>query len=223
MSTSTDLPESITIRPATPSDLADVLYLRQAQELAETGTTFTTLDQLRAEWATLGPHLPEQVWVAATTDGRLLATVQLVRSDPMLALRLCTPPDSRGAGLDSALLATAEQQARTILRAEGAHHFTLFAQATGSNPALQQALLQAGFVMISTFEKMELVLAEPPAPPQAIASIAIRPFVVGKTWTPFIMPTRRHLRTSVAMRHAPLRSGTDDSTCESVPTSHLCG
>ena len=89
-------------------------------------------------------------------------------------------PDGRGAGLESALLATAEQQARTILRAEGAHPFTLFAQATGSNPALQQALLHAGFVMVSTFEKMELVLAEPPAVPQAIASIAIRPFVAGQ-------------------------------------------
>ena len=129
---------------------------------------------------------PTQVWVAATPDGRLLATVQLVRSDPMLPLRLCTSPDGRGAGLESALLATAEQQARTILRAEGAHPFTLFSQATRSNPALLQALLQAGFVMVSTFEKMELVLAEPPVAPQAIAGIAIRPFVAGQDG-------RRHL------------------------------
>ena len=180
MSTSTDLPESITIRPATPSDLADAIYLRQAQELAESGTTSTTLDQLHAEWETLGPHLPEQVWVAATTDGRLLASVEIIRSDPVLLLRFCIPPDRRGIGLESALLATAEQQARTMLRAEREHPFTLFAQATGSNPALQQVLLQAGFVTASTFEKMKVVLKEPPAVPQAIAGIALRPFVAGQ-------------------------------------------
>ena len=180
MSTSTDLPESITIRPATPSDLADVVYLRQAQELAESGATYTTLDLLRAEWETHGPHLPEQVWVAAMADDRPLASVEIIRRDPVLPVRLCIPPDRRGIGLESALLATAEQQARVMLRAKGAQPFTLFAQASGSNPALLQALLRAGFVTSSTFEKMELVLAEPPAAPQAIASIAIRPFVAGQ-------------------------------------------
>lgn len=78
------------------------------------------------------------------------------------------------------MLATAEQQARTALRAEGPSSFTLFAQATDSNPELLQALLRAGFVTTSTFEKMELVLAEPPEMPQAIAGIAIRPFVAGQ-------------------------------------------
>ena len=111
MSTSSDLPASVTIRPATLSDLVDVLYLRQAQELAESGTTATTLDQLRAAWETLGPRLPEQVWVATTTDSKLVASVELVRSDPMLPVRLWILPDRRGIGLEGALLTTVEQQA----------------------------------------------------------------------------------------------------------------
>jgi ribosomal protein S18 acetylase RimI-like enzyme len=173
-------PEPVTIRPATPADLADVVHLRQAQELVESGTTYTTLDQLRSDWEALDSRLAEQVRVAVAADGRVLAGVEVVQGGDVLPLHLWILPDRRGTGLESALLAMAEQQARMTQYPEGTHSVTLFTQVVGSNPAVEQALQQARFVTVSTYEEMELDLKDPPATPEGIAGIVISPFVTGQ-------------------------------------------
>jgi hypothetical protein len=71
-----------------------------------------------------------------------------------------------------------------IGRENGADRVTLFAQATSSFPEAQQALLLSGFAVLSTYEKMELALNAPPAPPEEISGIEIRSFAEGQDAEP---------------------------------------
>jgi mycothiol synthase len=172
--------QPVKIRPALLADLPDVLRVRQAQELADSGTSVTTANQLSVEWEALGPRLAGQVWVAETADGGLIACGDVVRVDQVLMLRLWVLPEHRGIRLESILLAVAEQSAYEMSREEGAHTQRLFAQATGSHPEVRQALLQSDFFAVSTYEQMELVLDRVPENPSAIAGISIRPIVGGQ-------------------------------------------
>lgn len=174
------LAQPVAIRPAVLSDLQDVLHVRRAQEHADNGERYTTAERLTAEWEALGPRLGTGVWVAMDANGRLIASAELAREGQEFMARLWILPDSRNSGIEMSLLARAEQRAGTIGREEGAHSIKLFTQLTSSTSAVRQALEQAGFVATSTYEKMEFPLKEPPAIPQAIAGITIRPCVLGQ-------------------------------------------
>lgn len=179
MSLTAGPPQPVEIRPAVPSDLHDVVRVRQAQELSENGEIYTTADRLAAEWEALGLRLAERVWVAVAADEGLVACAALVHEDGALILRLWVLPDHRDGGLETALLARAEQQARAIGREAGTHSVRLFAQATLAHPTAQQALSECGFVISSIYEQMELVLNAAPEPPKAIGGVEIRPFAAG--------------------------------------------
>jgi mycothiol synthase len=171
-----DLPQPVTLRSATLSDLQSVVHLCIAQEIADSGETYTSATSLAAGWKALGLQLATRVWVAEAADGNLLACVELLREGPIFIPRLWVLPTHRDNGLESALLAKAEQRARAIGQEEGAHSVNFFAQATSSHSAAQHALLQSGFVVSSTYEKMERALSEPPASPDVITGIELRSF-----------------------------------------------
>jgi mycothiol synthase len=178
-----DFPQRLAIRPAVPSDLHDVLHLRQALELADSGVAYTTAERLSAEWEALGPHLADQVWVAIAADGSLCAAAVLARIDQEFVARLWVAPNHHESGLERELLARAERQARALGQAAGDHSIALFAQATSAHPATQQALLQSGFVVTSIYEEMELALPMPPMNPDVVSGIEIRPFAAGQDAT----------------------------------------
>jgi GNAT superfamily N-acetyltransferase len=176
--------QSFVVRPATLADLRDVLSIRQAQELADSATVCTTADQLAGEWEALGNHLAEQVWVAVATGGSLHAYAELIQVDRMFNLRLWAPPDHCDAGIDLALLAKAEERACVIGREEGADNVTLLAQATSSYSEARETLMQSGYTLLSTYEKVELALNEIPASPEDIPGIEIRSFAEGQDAEP---------------------------------------
>jgi mycothiol synthase len=180
MGLSSDLPQGMVIRSATFSDLAAVLQLRQAQERVESGIPSTSAEQLATAWEALGPQLSARVWVAVTPDDLLVACAELVREDQIFHPILWALPFSRSTGVELALLAQVEQHACAIARTEGAHGLTLFSQAPSSYPAAQQALLDAGFALSSTYEKMEWTLGELSANPDAISGVDVHPFVIGQ-------------------------------------------
>ncbi len=183
MNSTAGFPQRLAIRPAVPSDLHDVLHLRQALELADSGAAYTTAERLTAEWDALGPQLATQVWVAIATDGSLCASAMLVRVDQEFVVRLWVAPNQREKGVERELLARAERRACALGQAAGDRSVTLFAQATSAHPAAQQALLQSGFVVTSTYEEMELALSTPPMDPDVIGDIEIRPFNAGQDAT----------------------------------------
>jgi GNAT superfamily N-acetyltransferase len=172
------------IRSAALADLQTVLHMCQSQELADGGAVFTSADRLANEWKALGDRLAEQVWVVEVADTSFLACVELAREDNVFMLRLWSPPDRYDTGLALALLAHAEKRACTMGRKEGADSVTLFYQATSLHPEAQQALAQSGFALLSTYEKMELALKAPPAPPENISGIEIRQFALGQDAEP---------------------------------------
>jgi len=144
--------QPVEIRPSVFADLPDVPRVRQAQELADSGSSITTVDGLTAEWAALGSRLPLQVRVAVTADGELIACADVVRVDQVLMLRYWALSEHRDIRLASTLLAAAEQGAHEMGREEGARTQRFFAQAAGSHPEVQQALLQLDFLAVSTYE-----------------------------------------------------------------------
>jgi mycothiol synthase len=178
MRVSDELPHGAVIRPALLSDLAAVLHVRQEQ--AEGGMPAISSERLAAAWGALGPQLGAQVWVAVIADDLLVAYAELAREDQVFRQSLWVLPDHRGSGLEGALLAQAEQRACAICRAEGACSLTLFTQRTSSHPVAQQALVDFGFALSSTYEMMERALGEPPANPDVVAGVDVRPFVVGQ-------------------------------------------
>ena len=173
-----------TIRPAAPADLRDVLSIRQARELADGGAVFITAERLASEWEALGYRLAEQVCIAETADNHILAYAELDRADQVFILRLWALPDHTDGSLMTRLLAKAEEQVRQIGREESIDSVALFSQATTSPPEAEQAFTQSGFALLSTYEKMELALNEPPAPPQDIPSVGIRSFATGQDAEP---------------------------------------
>jgi mycothiol synthase len=185
MSLSDDLHQQpVTIRPAALTDLHAVLHRRQAQELAHNGAPCTTVDRLAVVWQALEYRLAEQVWVVVAADGSLFACAELARVDYVFMLRLWSLPERHDTGLALALLARAEEVACAIGREDGADSVTLFSQATSSPPEARQELVQCGFALLSTYEKMELALRESPAPPEDSRGIVIRPFAVGQDAEP---------------------------------------
>jgi len=172
------------IRSATRADLQAVLHIRQSQELADDGAVLTSADRLANEWEALGDRLAEQAWVAVTPDTCIFACVELARVDNVFMFRLWAPLDRHDIELALALFAKGEELAHMISRGDGADRVTLFAQATSLHPEAQQALAQSGFSLLSTYEKMELALNEPPASPQDIPGIEIRSFAAGQDAEP---------------------------------------
>lgn len=171
---------SAVIRPAAPADLHAAVSIRQAQELADSGVSSTTAEGLADEWEALGPQLSEEVWVAVAADGSLLACAQLARIAQVFNPCLWMLPDHRSIPLEVALLDKVEARAYAIGVEEGAADVKLFAQATSTHPAAQQALAQSGYVVTSTYEQMELVLNGPPKSPMDIAGVEIRPLAAGQ-------------------------------------------
>jgi len=172
--------QPVVIRCAELSDLHGVVRIRRAQELSDGGESFTTAEGLAAEWEALGWRLAEEVWVAVAADGSLVACTQLARVAQVFNPCLWVLPDHRNIALEVALLAKAEVRACEIGSGEGADNVKLFAQATSTHPAAQQALAQSGYVVTSTYEQMERVLNEPPMKPDVIAGIEIRPLAAGQ-------------------------------------------
>jgi GNAT superfamily N-acetyltransferase len=164
--------------------LRDVLSIRQARELADGGAVFITAERLASEWEALGYRLAEQVCIAETADNHILAYAALDRADQVFILRLQALPDHPDGSLMTRLLAKAEEQVRQIGREESIDSVALFSPATSSHPEAEQALTQSGFALLSTYEKMELALNEPPAPPQDIPSIGMRSFATGQEAEP---------------------------------------
>jgi len=170
----------LTICAPMPTDLEAIAEVCRAQGLADDGAPATTPERLRAQWEALGPRLATDMWVVVTVDAAPVVYAELARVGAVFALRLWAPPEHRASGIQTALLSRGERRARAIAREEGAASFKLFAQATSTNAAAQQALAQSGFSATSTFERMQLTMEKSPAEPAAIAGIAIRPFRPGQ-------------------------------------------
>lgn len=173
-------PRSATIRPAAPSDLRHVLHIRQAQEQADLGAPFITAERLAADWEALGRRLGKWVWVAESADGNLLACAELARVGEVFNLCLWTQPDRHDSIVELALLDKAEQWACTLGREAGAESVSLFAQSTAAFPRIQQALLQTGYVVTSSYEQMEASPSEARPEPEAITGVVVLPFITGQ-------------------------------------------
>jgi GNAT superfamily N-acetyltransferase len=165
------------------ADLDAVLAMRVACERADrTLGAATTRGEMLAAWQAHDTRLATDTWVVTTAEGRVVASAE-ISPHPLGAtevLQVWVLPDQRGHGIEATLLHLAETRARAIGAEAGSGPLTLFTQVLDANTALRQALSDASYALTSSFQVMEITMAEPPLPPQAIPAIDIRPFVVGR-------------------------------------------
>ncbi|MFN8372750.1 MAG: GNAT family N-acetyltransferase [Anaerolineae bacterium] len=173
------LPEGYTVRRATIDDLNAVVALRQEQELADWGTTYTTANDLRTQWERT--HLNVDTWIVADAAGQVVAHAQIHTPDTATPqLYGVVRRDHQRHGIGRYLLALAEARAKAATRslAPGTTK-ALYVTIAGRDQAALRILEKSGFELRSTFHVMECTLeAEPPAL-SPIANIDIREFVVG--------------------------------------------
>src|SRR5579884_1524135 len=166
---SNSLPSDVQLRPATISDLEAVLSLRQSL-----GDNDLTAEQLQASWQTL--DMERQTQAATRSDGQVIGYAELWQHRPDIFIpHVWVRTDEQRRGIGTALLQHMDVQAR-ILAPEGS--CKLFSQPWRSNIAAQCLLEKAGYVLSSTFQRMELHMTEAPPTPASIPGIEIRPIVL---------------------------------------------
>jgi len=140
------------------------------------GKTDLTIERLQSSWQSL--NLEKQTQVAIKQDGQLIGYAELLQHRAAVFLpRVWVRADEQGRGIGTVLLQQLDVQAR-LLTSE--RPCKLLAQPWRSDITAQRLLEKAGYALLSTFQRMELQMTEPPPTPATIPGIEIRPIVLDR-------------------------------------------
>jgi mycothiol synthase len=126
-----DLPPGLAARPPTPADLAAALAVIGADEVAATGQTFLTEEDLRSEWAQPSIDLALDV-VLVLDGGAVVGYADQHAGRSFVAVH----PDHHGRGIGAALLDWTERSARH-------HGLPTVGQTVGDAHGAARALLRS--------------------------------------------------------------------------------
>lgn len=166
---SAPLPPDIQLRSAITTDLDSILTLRHTLDQPD-----FTFEQLQISWRSL--DVEKQTRVAIRPDGEVIGYSELRQHRPAIFIpHVWVKADQQRRGVGTALLQQMAVQARVQIP-EGS--CTLFSQPWQSDVAAQHLLEKAGYVLSSTFQRMELRMIELPTTPASLPGIEIRPIVL---------------------------------------------
>ncbi len=173
------IPESITIRPYTDSDLPALVDLINRAVAFDSEDQFVTLDALRAR-AERFYVTPQDNWfVAITPEGRLVgwATAEI---DPRIGRGWADcriDPDFRRQGIGTRLLTAADDRFRARAEAELVPGMPLIVArfASETNAAARALLERAGYEAVRRSWFMRISLADPIDAPALPEGITFRP------------------------------------------------
>jgi GNAT superfamily N-acetyltransferase len=153
---SSSLPETLTVRPATPADAEAVAELIVAADVAVQGWSDTTPDELRTWWRRNDPE--ENSWLVLE-DGAVAYGDYFEHAD-RAELDGFVRPDRKGEGLGTWLIARAEERAR----AAGMHRLQTFCLAPDTET--RRLFTQHGFTEARRYYRMLIELDGAPAEPE---------------------------------------------------------
>jgi mycothiol synthase len=151
------LPETLTVRPATPDDAEAVTDLIVAADVAVQGWSDSSVEELRAWWRRNDPE--ENSWLVL--DDGLVAYGDYFEHADWAELDGFVHPDRKGEGLGSWLVDRAEERARTEGRVQKLQTFCL-----APDEDARRLFAQHGFAEARRYYRMLIELEEAPQEPE---------------------------------------------------------
>jgi len=166
-------PAAAVLRAATLADVPAVTALAVAENVEEFGAPDFEADDVLHAWRAPGFDLARDAAVAVDAEGGVLGAAWLQIAGDLTG-EVLAAPGLRGGGLPAELLGRIEARAA----ARGARALRLWSSA---GAAWRLALLaRAGYAVVRSFRRMELVLDGPPPPPAWPAGIVPALFDPGR-------------------------------------------
>jgi mycothiol synthase len=168
------------IRAPRRDDLAAVVELLNACDVAEIGRPDTTPDDVAGDWGLNGFDLSRDAWLAEAGDGRLVGyayTGDQLRTGELEA-DVWVHPEHHEPELARRLLGLAERRARQIATGRGYPGPALDVFCIGGDTAKRDLLRERGFVLRRTVLRMAVDLeatTQEPVPPAGVELREFRP------------------------------------------------
>jgi mycothiol synthase len=176
----TELPEGYTTRAPTREDAEEVEILISECQVADTGESDMSVEELLDDWHTL--DLDEEAVILTSPDGRIAAYADVFnRSFVIVSIYGYVHPDYRGVGLGSYLVGWGERWTRDHMpQAPQNARVVVQHYINSANAAARRLLEKSGYAPLRGIYVMETLLEDPPPVPHWPADISVRTFVPGR-------------------------------------------
>jgi mycothiol synthase len=175
-----ELPESYTTMTPRHEDVGEVAALISACQLADTGASDMSVEELLDDWHSL--DLAEDALAIVSPRGTIAAYADVIsRSFVTVSVYGYVHPDFRGLGLGSYLVAWGERWTRDRIP-HAPEHARVVVQhyVNKTNEGAQRLLEDFGYAPVRGVYVMETVLGEAPPQPDWPPGVSVRAFVPGR-------------------------------------------
>ncbi|HVD44556.1 MAG TPA: GNAT family N-acetyltransferase [Rubrobacter sp.] len=175
-----ELPEGYTTREPAREDAEAVTALISACQIADTGASDMSVEEMLDDWHTL--DLAEEAVVVTALDGRIAAYADVFnRSFVIVSVYGYVHPDYRGVGIGSYLVAWGERWTRDRMpQAQENARVVVQHYINSANEGARRLLEGSGYTPVRGIYVMEAELDEASPLPHWPADISLRTFVPGK-------------------------------------------
>jgi mycothiol synthase len=175
-----EVPEGYTTREPAREDAEAVTALISACQIADTGASDMSVEEMLDDWHTL--DLAEEAVVVTAPYGRIAAYADVFnRSFVIVSVYGYVHPDYRGVGIGSYLVAWGERWTRDRMpQAQENARVVVQHYINSANEGARRLLEGSGYTPVRGIYVMEAELDEAPPLPHWTADISLRTFVPGK-------------------------------------------
>jgi mycothiol synthase len=172
--------EGYTTRAPAHEDAEAVAALISACQIADTGASDMSLEEMLDDWHSL--DLAEEAVVVIAQNGTIAAYADVFnRSFVIVSVYGYVHPDYREVGLGSYLVAWGERWTRDHMpQAQQNARVVVQHYINSANEAARRLLENSGYSPVRGIYVMENTLEDPPPPPHWPADISVRTFVPGR-------------------------------------------
>lgn len=174
------LPPGYAMRPASFEDAAAVADVIAATELADTGKTNATAEEILSYWQSM--NYAEESVVVTATDGSIVAAADIQnRSYVAVTVYGFVHPEHQGRGIGWALVDWGEGWARERMdRAQPGARVVVQHNRHTSNEAARRLFEARGYAAVRATYTMEIELTDPVPEPEWPEGVSVRSLVLGQ-------------------------------------------